>query len=743
MNKPVEAPQVTADAAEDACAPRTVKGPLPPMKGRKVAAIVGGSVIGAALCGMLTRDMPGQRPAPDVEERRQPQVGGRGTRALSLVPDSYDANAHTVEAILSAGSPVQRFYFIEELEISAGAIDLTRVTAGVCPLLDTHNQSELAAQIGRVISARVEGDQLIGVLQFDQTEGGQLIEQRVARGELRAISIGYLVTTWQITSTPASTDTETWRAMSWQLLEASFVPVPADPIAVVRSAPGSPHHGVTEEEENMRRNLAGGAAAAAPASPAAAPAASSTIVVEPGGATRVEPHSAAGAAAAPIVAPVIEQRAAGVSASRILDMCSRSAALGSDFAAELIRANDTAAMSETDLLGRVNERLMGGGGAAPRVVINASAGASGTESEGYRQALEDAVTLRSNPSMRLEDIAGRSHDQRLTDAREFRAMTLMEMARDYHNRTGISMNGMGRPEIAGSALGMRYGALSTSDFAFALAAVANKRVRAAFAAAPQTFRPFISTGTLPDFKPSSIVGLGGAPALIFVGEGGEFKRGAITDTGLSYKLQTYGRIIAITRQAIVNDDQNLFGRIPTMFGRKAADLESDLVWGTLLGNPVMGDGNALFSAAHGNLAPAGTAITIASLAAAEQAMLVQQDDSGTFLNIRPSFLIVGPAKKVEAQQMLTAVTANANTNVNVFAGTLTLIVEPRITGNQWFLSCDPAAFDTMTLDHLLGQEELFTDTRVGFDVDGVENKARLDVGTAVIDWRGFYRNSGN
>ncbi|MFX7800733.1 hypothetical protein ABTK24_19765, partial [Acinetobacter baumannii] len=61
---------------------------------------------------MLTRNAPdGDAP----EERRQPQVGGRGHRALTVSPESYDATARTVEAVLSAGSPVRRYYFTEEL----------------------------------------------------------------------------------------------------------------------------------------------------------------------------------------------------------------------------------------------------------------------------------------------------------------------------------------------------------------------------------------------------------------------------------------------------------------------------------------------------------------------------------------------------------------------------------------------------------------------------------------------------
>ncbi len=678
--------------------------------------------------GIMTR-----APAGDAAERQQPQAGGRGARSLALTPESYDPAARTVRAVLSAGSPVRRYYFTEELEISAEAVDLSRVTAGICPLLDTHNQYTVDAQLGRITDVTIEGGELIGTLHFNDTDAGRAVEARVAAGELRAISIGYRVTRWQITATD-DTDHETWRAVAWELLEASLVPVPADPNAVVRSAPGTTAHG-TQEEDDMNRNLPGGGVAhpnanrgAAP--PAGQPAADTTIVVDGNGGTRAEPH---GDAPQQRTAPTI-------AASRILELCGRSEELGSAFASELIRDSEAGTLTEASMQERIADRLIN---ARQRPSIDARAAQHGTDEASYRQALADAVTLRAHPSDALDDDPARPAAQRIAAARDFRGMTLMELARFHLGREGSDTRGLGRLEIAGAALGMqRFGAMTTSDFAYALAAAANRRVRQAFAAAPQTFRSWISTDTLPDFKPNQIISLGDAPALLLVPEMGEFQRGAITDTGLNYRLQTYGRVIAISRQAIVNDDKGLFGRIPTMFGRKAADLESDLVYGTLLSNPTMGDGKTLFHPDHGNLAPVGAPINVTSVSAAEVAMLQQRNDDDNILNLRPEFLIVGPLQKVAAQAFLTAVTAGKTADVNPYPGNLQLVVEPRITGYQWFLATAPDAFETIVLAHLDGQEELFTETRVGFDVDGVEEKARLDVGAAAIDHRGLYKNPG-
>lgn len=718
MKKPDPAPQDAAEVAPRTSAYLTADGKAPRCRKPANAPPIDNAT------GMMTRAST----APiDPEERRQPQAGGRGTRDLAVRSESYNSSSRSVEAILSAGSPVRRYYFTEELEISADAIDLGRVSRGVCPLLDTHNQYEINSVIGAISNVRIEGAQLIGTLTFSDTDRGREIEQRVANGELRAISIGYHVTKWQITATDEN-EHETWRAVAWELLEASLVPVPADPNAVVRSNPGN-SHGNAQEEEDMRRNLAGGAAAAAPAvtvttaaTPAAAPADRA--------AAEAVPHT-------PVTPPAAEQRAVGIPASRILDLCARSEDLGSTFAAELIRANETTPLTEADLQSRMTDRLIA---ARARPTSDVRAGRSGTESDSYRLAVEDALLLAANPSLRATDFG--IDDQRAEAAREFRGLTLMEMSRDYCQRTGIRVTGMGRMELAGAALGMRGGALTTSDFAFALGNAANRRVRRAFEAAPQSFRPFVSTGSLPDFRPASIIGMGDAPALLLVTENGEIKHGALADTGDTYKLATYARIIPISRQAIVNDDKGLFGRIPTQFANKAADLESDLVYSQLIGNPTMPDGVSLFHANHGNLAGAGTPITVASVGAGRAAMRQQKTAEGNNMTVRARFLIVGPLQETAAEQFLTAVTAQQTANVNPFPGKLVLVVDERITDYSWYLAADPDAFDTILLAHLEGQEELFTDTHQSFDVDGIKFKARLDVTAKVLDHRGLYKNPG-
>jgi phage major head subunit gpT-like protein len=590
--------------------------------------------------------------------------------------------------------------------------------------------------IGSVVpgTVRIEGGEMLGRVTFSGTPDVADIVSKVRNGHIKKVSIAYQVYVYE-TRDPGDGKRLEMRAVDWEPIEVSFCALPAEFAAGARSGPlaavgardqqtqqggcpciirGAAALPNQEEDMNDRNERADDDTRA------------ENNTNEERREERQEEHRE------DRQDERREDRPAGLTATRIRSVCARSD-VGDKFALTLIERNETNPFSEAALTDAIASEIETRRRRSP---IN-GVGRVGTEDAGYGRAIETAVLLRANPTITITD------ERALADARDFRGMTLMEMARDYLQRSGTSTSGMGRLELAGAALGLRGGQMTTSDFANALSSAVSKRVRTAYQAAPQTFGPIVSRGTLPDFKATNIIGLGDAPQLLLVKENAEFTYGAISDTGMSYSLATYGKIIAITRQAIINDDQNLFSRIPTMFGRKAADLESDLVWGTLTSNPTMSDSVALFHASHGNLAASGGAISVTTVAAGEQSMLQQTSLEGGYLSIRPAYLVVGPAKKVEAQQFLTAVMATQTSNVNPYPGNLQLIVEPRITGNQWFLLADPAAFDTIELAHLDGQETLYIETQPGFDVDGVKTKARLDVGATPIDYRGFYKNPGN
>jgi HK97 family phage prohead protease len=648
-------------------------------------------------------------------------------RAAETRPSSYREEDNSLEVVWSTGAQVTRFdwwdweYYSEELAMEPGAVRLERLNSGAA-VLDTHNSYELRSVIGSIVpgSASIQDGMGVARVALAETDDVKDIVAKIRAGHIRNISVGYIV--HQYTRIEREGERPIMRADDWEPTEISFVPVPADAGAQVRSSKPNAEQG------------------GFPCIIRGIPAASSeenTMTNPPTGSPAATPSNRAQQQTPPAPAPnTSEERAAPISvtARRIQDVVSRSN-LGSDFALDLIARNEETPLTEASLTDAIAERLEQNRNTAP---INGNrVGERGIDSPAYRSAIENAIALRSGGTVELTE-------QERAAAREFRGMSLIELARFHLEQEGVSTRGLDRLSLAGAALGLRSGgAHTTSDFANILSNAANRQLRRAYEAAPQTFRPFTTLGTLPDFKPAPLVGIGDAPALLLVMENGEFKYGSMSDFGDTYRLATYGRIIAITRQTIINDDLSVFNRVPAGFGAQAAQLESDLVYAQILTNPTMYDGTALFHSNHGNLAASGGAINEGTLAAAEQAMLTQRSPEGTQLNLMPKYLIVGPAKKVEAQKMLTAVIPNATSGVNVFQNSMELIVEARITGNQWYLAADPMMIDTIRLDSLEGQDGVYSETRVGFEVDGVEMKARIDRVAKAVDWRGLYRNPGN
>ena len=57
------------------------------------------------------------------------------------------------------------------------------------------------------------------------------------------------------------------------------------------------------------------------------------------------------------------------------------------------------------------------------------------------------------------------------------------------------------------------------------------------------------------------------------------------------------------------------------------------------------------------------------------------------------------------------------------------------------MAAAPNMVDTIEYGFLDGNE-LYTEQREGFDVDGMQFKVRMTFGAKAIDWRGLYKNAG-
>lgn len=663
-------------------------------------------------------------------------------RNAEVRADSVDREARTVEVVWTTGATVQRvryegwddrIEFDEELVVDDSSVRLDRLNAGA-PFLNSHSAYRVENMIGSVVpgSARIEGGMGYATIQLTDASDAADIVQRILEKTLRNVSVGYQVHRYEITKTDGQR--EHWRAVDWEPMEISAVAIGADPGSQIRSGQGQT--AALNTCVLIRQDESAAAAASVKGNtmpnpnPAADPTnANPTRAAEPAVQTRAaDPVVTAQPVNADAIRAEERQRAADINA------LGQRHGLDGEFTADLIargvsidaaRSAVLDKLASNDPAGRVNER-------AP-----AQARDGGAQEVAYRDALTNALMHRHNPS---------AH-QLTDDGRDFRGMSLIEMGRAALERRGVNTRGMSKMELAGEVFAMRSAGMhSTSDFPAILANVAGKTLRAAYDSTQRTFTTFARRATITDFKPVSRAQLGGAPDLQKVLENGEFKYGSIGEGKEDYALATYGRIVAITRQTLINDDLDAFTRVPASFGAAAADLESDIVYQILMQNPNMADGTPLFHADHGNLGTA-SVISEAALATAYRAFGQQRGIERRPISVLPRFVLVPPGvRSIEARKQVTATTPGSTAEVNTFANRLEVVEEPRLipaTGQDpWFLAADAARIDTIEFAYLDGQEGVYTETRTGFEVDGLEIKARHDFAAKAIDSKGIYKNPG-
>lgn len=324
-----------------------------------------------------------------------------------------------------------------------------------------------------------------------------------------------------------------------------------------------------------------------------------------------------------------------------------------------------------------------------------------------------------------------------TMARQFVGTRCDELARECLRRAGIATTGLHGDALITRALH------TTSDFPLILADTVGRSLRDAYTAAPSGIRQLARQTTAADFRAKSRLMLDTSGFVLEkVNEHGEFKSGTIAEAGESYKIDTFGRIFGITRQALVNDDIGAFTDLTRRLGQAAAAFEAQHLVNLLESDPVMSDGNPLFDATHGNVAASGAAPGETTLSAARLAMRKQTGPGGGLIDVSPRYLLVPPELETAAEKLLTDIQAATVSDVNPFTR-LTLIVEPRLSdAGRWYLVADPATADGLEFAYLAGAPGPQTESQAGFRIDGVEIKVRLDYGAGFVDWRSWYMNDG-
>ena len=338
-------------------------------------------------------------------------------------------------------------------------------------------------------------------------------------------------------------------------------------------------------------------------------------------------------------------------------------------------------------------------------------------------------------------------------AKEYRGLTMKKMAMHLAGKRGFSHSDADLVKegmmVRGSLMAASH---STSDFGFITSELMNRQLRAAYNSRPGTWGQISRVRTASDFRTLYSVRSGMDTEMRKVNEDGEYQSTVIGDEGESFRVERYGRKILLTFEAVINDDLGAFSRIPADFARGARNLESRIAWGLINANGNMADGVAFFAAGRNNIAGTGASITATSVAEAREAMMQQRPfgadpDGSDFIEANPNLLYVPPALEIAALRFTAATTPETDANVNPYKGTLTPVVEPRlsaaVTGGSdaaWYLF--DSSLPPMEHAYLQGYEAPLVETMDRMDPDGVTMIARHIFGAGLVEPLGAWKNAG-
>lgn len=322
----------------------------------------------------------------------------------------------------------------------------------------------------------------------------------------------------------------------------------------------------------------------------------------------------------------------------------------------------------------------------------------------------------------------------LPDAsREFVGMSLRDLAAESLTRSGVSTRGMSADEVFHRSLG-------TSDFPLVVSNAMGKVAAQAYKVAESPLKALARQKTLPNFKTSTSIRIGEMGRLEEMTEDGEFTHTNRAETGETMALKTFGRAINVSRKLLIDDDLGLLGDMTAAMGQAAAQTEAEELVKLFTGNPNLSDGTAVFHASRGNTAAALLPVlSEAALTAARKHMrTVKGLDGKTIINAVPKYLVVSPDLETDAEKLLATIYAATTDDVQPIK--LTLVVEPRLTGDAWYLLADPASVPSIQYAYLSAAQGVQIQRQEAWDTLGLKYRAFLDFGCGWLDWRGAFRS---
>ena len=731
----------------------------------------------------------------DKRRQQRSEPGSLCMRMLGVRREQANVQQRSVPVVIATENPVERFDFrsnetIREVLLMDGV--QMRGGSRQLPIVDSHDPSTVANVLGSVRNIRVEGDSLVGDAMFAADQRSQEAYHKLMDGHL---------TDFSITATPrermriprgntyqlGSGETVYGPAeiiSAWMPTDASLVAIGADERSTARLELQRSYREIPSEDEQMPMDeelMKSLRESGMPEDVESYEAALRWAVgrMEEDKVENMEEDQKLEQSARMEDEEEREededkvehklnvgnqiQRALKVERARqreIRAICT--SAEYPDLADQFIERGSSLDAVREEVLKRMVDR---------QVTVGKGDGMRFTESESDKleAALKSAVTQRA---LQNAGVKAAQRYESAPGAEDFRYMPFLDIARTLLRKAGVQVERYAPRDIASAALGNvaaldRFG-IKRSDAAYHTTGLfpalmldaANKTLLAAYEEAPYTWSIWCrQAASVPDFKNINRIRFSEAPSLEMVPENHPYPEGKMSDSKETYQVEKFGSLFSVSWETVINDDLDAISRVPAMHGNAARRTQNAKVYEVLAANPLMGDGNALFSTQHANgVLSAGGSPSTTSLNDGFLAMMTQRGlNANVTINVVPQYILAPAALSATVLQLLGSlapveVGGNTAGNSNVLnlygpGGPRPLIpvIDPqldRFSTDRWYLAASSAQIDTVELSFLQGEEAPVIESMYEFDVDTLKYKVRQTFGVKAIDWRGLYTNVG-
>lgn len=289
-------------------------------------------------------------------------------------------------------------------------------------------------------------------------------------------------------------------------------------------------------------------------------------------------------------------------------------------------------------------------------------------------------------------------------------------------------------------------AFSVHSVTTLLTETGNKILLEGFNAIPQKWRQVAATRNVTDFKTMTAFRLTASLEYDEVGPGGEIQHGTLGQESYTYSALTYAKMLALTRQDIINDDLGAFNDLRNRLGMGAALKLSKVFWTAYLG---ASNGGAFWTATRGNLVTSASLAT-AGLGTAVQAFREMAGPDGNMMDLDPRLIVIPPALEATALGLFNSAelrdtTASTKTlTTNIYKGRFTPVVVPELgkstytgySATTWYMHCDPGILASAVVCFLNGQQSPTIESAdADFNTLGIQLRGYHDFGVAMTEYR--------